>query len=274
MSAAQVWIVDLALSRDQIERCDRVLDAAERARADRFLRPADRARFPRQPRRAAPDPRRRASVSRRLMWSSRSGPAASRSRGRGAGAADFNLSHSGARALIGLARDAAIGVDVEAVRPIPDALRIAAAHFAADEVSTLARAHRNVIAHSFFGLWTRKEAVVKALGSGLSLPLDRFSVSVPPEPPRLMRAAGDASWNLSGPWSLEELDCGPRMSPPWRSDPRTRTSPATVSRTTGPIISAEKAQHRACGGGKARLYTCSPVLADTRGGPSECSAVW
>ncbi|MEE7449444.1 4-phosphopantetheinyl transferase [Methylobacterium radiotolerans] len=208
MSAAQVWIVDLALSRDRIERCDRVLDAAERARAHRFLRPADRARF------------RASHAALRLILADALGVAPAdvefavgpggkpELAGAARGAADFNLSHSGARALIGLARDAAIGVDVEAVRPIPDALRIAAAHFAADEVSTLARAHRNALAHSFFGLWTRKEAVVKALGSGLSLPLDRFSVSVPPEPPRLMRAAGDASWNLNGPWSLEEVDCG------------------------------------------------------------------
>ncbi|MGU3464886.1 4'-phosphopantetheinyl transferase family protein [Methylobacterium sp. C33D] len=208
MSAVQVWIVDLALSPRQIDRCDTVLDAAERARADRFLRAADRDRF------------RASHAALRLVLGDALGLAPAdvelaagaggkpELAGRARGAADFNLSHSGARALIGLARGAAIGVDVEAVRPIADALRIAAAHFAADEVAALARAPRSEVERRFFSLWTRKEAVVKALGSGLTLPLDRFSVSVPPEPPRFLRAAGDAGWNLDGPWSLTEVECG------------------------------------------------------------------
>jgi 4'-phosphopantetheinyl transferase len=208
VSAVQVWIVDLVLSPSQVDRCDAVLDAAERARADRFLRPADRARF------------RASHAALRLVLGDALGLAPAdvefaagaggkpELAGPARGAADFNLSHSGGRALIGLTRGAAIGVDVEAVRPIADALRIAAAHFAADEVTALAGAPRSAVERRFFGLWTRKEAVVKALGSGLSLPLDRFSVSVPPEAPRLVRAAGDASWNLDGPWSLAEVDCG------------------------------------------------------------------
>lgn len=208
MSAVEVWIVDLALTPGQIDRCEAVLDAAERGRADRFLRPVDRARF------------RASHAALRLILGDALGLAPAdvellagaggkpELAGAARGAADFNLSHSGARALIGLARDASIGVDVEAVRPIADALRIAAAHFAADEVSALAGAPRSAVERRFFGLWTRKEAVVKALGSGLSLPLDRFSVSVPPEPPRLLRASGDVSWNLEGPWSLAGIDCG------------------------------------------------------------------
>ncbi|MGH1589064.1 4'-phosphopantetheinyl transferase family protein [Methylobacterium phyllosphaerae] len=123
------------------------------------------------------------------------------------GSVTFNLSHSGARALIGLAHKTSIGVDIEAVRSLPDALRIARAHFAADEVSALADTPGSAAERVFFGLWTRKEAVVKALGSGLSLPLDRFSVSVPPARPRLLRMpAGDPP--LDGPWSLADVACG------------------------------------------------------------------
>ncbi|KIU37442.1 4-phosphopantetheinyl transferase [Methylobacterium radiotolerans] len=208
MSAVEVWIVDLALTPGQIDRCEAVLDAAERGRADRFLRPVDRARF------------RASHAALRLILGDALGLApADVELLAGAGgkpelagaarrAADFNLSHSGARALIGLARDASIGVDVEAVRPIADALRIAAAHFAADEVSALAGAPHGAVERRFFGLWTRKEAVVKALGSGLSLPLDRFSVSVPPRTAAPSPGFRRRVLDLDGPWSLAEIDCG------------------------------------------------------------------
>lgn len=209
MSAARVWIVDLGLSPDRLHRCDAVLDGAERLRADRFLRPADRARF------VASHAALRTVLADALGLAPAeveitAGPGGKPElAGAARGAWQFNLSHSGARAVIGIARDMPIGVDVEAVRPIVDALRIARAHFAADEVSALSRASRSTVERAFFGLWTRKEAVVKALGSGLSLPLDRFSVTVPPEAPRLLRAVGDGSWTLDGPWSLADLECGP-----------------------------------------------------------------
>ena len=76
----------------------------------------------------------------------------------------------------------AIGVDVEASRPLPDALRIARSHFAPDEAASLEALPLDMREAAFFGLWTRKEAVVKALGVGLSQPLASFSVAVPPEP--------------------------------------------------------------------------------------------
>ncbi|MCJ2141374.1 4'-phosphopantetheinyl transferase family protein [Methylobacterium sp. E-066] len=202
MSAADIWIVDLALSPDQLDLCAAVLDAAERDRAARFLRPVDRMRY------------RASHAALRLILGEALGLAPAEIRleagaggkpelaGSARGTLDFNLSHSGGRALIGLARGAAIGVDVEEIRPITDALRIARAHFAPDEAAALAALSPNAIDHAFFGLWTRKEAVVKALGSGLSLPLNRFSVSVPPEPPRLLRMAEGGAWTLAG------IDCG------------------------------------------------------------------
>lgn len=207
MSAAQVWIVDLELSPDRLDRCSTVLDSAECARADRFVRPADRARF------IASHAALRFILGEALDLAPAglrfaTGPAGKPDlAGVARGSVTFNLSHSGARALIGLAHGTPIGVDVEAVRSLPDALRIARAHFAADEVSALADTPGSAAERVFFGLWTRKEAVVKALGSGLSLPLDSFSVSVPPARPRLLRMpAGDPP--LDGPWSLADVACG------------------------------------------------------------------
>ncbi|MCJ2116107.1 4'-phosphopantetheinyl transferase superfamily protein [Methylobacterium sp. J-001] len=194
MSAAEVWVVDLALSLAQLEICGTVLDASERERAVRFLRPADRARY------------QASHAALRLILGEALGLAAGDIRlevsaaGKPAladGILDFNLSHSGGRALVGLARGAAIGVDVEEMRPIPDALRIAGAHFAPDEAAALSALPPHAVSAAFFGLWTRKEAVVKALGTGLSLPLDRFSVSVPPTSARLLRMADGGTFTLA-----------------------------------------------------------------------------
>lgn len=203
VSAADIWIVDLALSPGQLDRCAPVLDTHERHRAARFMRAADRIRFQAS----------HAALRLILGEALGSAPGAIRVEAGGAGkprlagaahgAFDFNLSHSGERAVVGVARGAAIGVDVEAIRPIPDALRIARGHFAADEAAALAFHSHETMEPAFFGLWTRKEAVVKALGAGLSMSLDRFSVSVPPARPRILRM------QQAGDWTLTELDCGP-----------------------------------------------------------------
>ncbi|SDM65863.1 4'-phosphopantetheinyl transferase [Methylobacterium phyllostachyos] len=195
MSAADIWLVDLALPPVQIERCAHVLDASERERAERFLRPVDRARF------IMSHAALRLVLSGALACRPSSIRITADAFGKprladpGEGAIAFNLSHSGARALIGLAEAPSIGVDIEALRPIPDALRIAHGHFAGDETAALADLPLEARASAFFDLWTRKEAVVKALGAGLSLPLDRFSVTVPPAPPRMLR--GGEAWTLA-----------------------------------------------------------------------------
>lgn len=197
MSAADVWIVDLAQSEARLTRCAASLSRQERDRADKFLRPADRARYTAShaalrlilARAVGLDPGVIAFTAGAAGKPDLAGPAR--------GLCTFNLSHSGACAFIGLAYGAEIGVDVEAIRPLPDALRIARTQFSRDEAEALAALPRERIEAAFFGLWTRKEAVVKALGAGLSLPLDRFSVTVPPTAPRLLRIDDPGGWTLA-----------------------------------------------------------------------------
>jgi len=60
----------------------------------------------------------------------------------------------------------------------------------------------------FFSCWTRKEAYVKAIGTGLDLPLDRFRVSLDPrQPPALLRIDDDdpSSWSLHSTSSVRGL---------------------------------------------------------------------
>lgn len=111
----------------------------------------------------------------------------------------FNLSHSKGLAALGIARFP-IGVDLEALRPVEDDL--AATVFSPLEMEELATLPPSLRQAGFFRGWTRKEAFVKALGSGLLAPLDRFSVTLSPEAPARLRdidwAPGEAeAWQIA-----------------------------------------------------------------------------
>ena len=106
----------------------------------------------------------------------------------GADALHFNMSHSGELALYAITRGRAIGVDVEHVREDLASEQIAERFFSPNEVAMLRALPVNMRTQGFFNCWTRKEAYIKARGEGLSLPLDRFDVSLTPgEPAALLR---------------------------------------------------------------------------------------
>jgi 4'-phosphopantetheinyl transferase len=80
----------------------------------------------------------------------------------------FNLAHSGAWAVLAIARGARVGVDIEQERPLVDADRLARRILTARELrSYRARAERGREA-GLLAAWVRKEAVLKALGTGVS----------------------------------------------------------------------------------------------------------
>jgi 4'-phosphopantetheinyl transferase len=81
----------------------------------------------------------------------------------------FNLSHSADLALIAIAADADIGVDLEYIRAQPDYAEIARYFFSADEVDRLNRLPSHLHAQAFLSCWTKKEAYVKACGEGLAM---------------------------------------------------------------------------------------------------------
>ena len=87
----------------------------------------------------------------------------------------FSLSHSQDRALLAVSEGLEIGADLEGVRCV-DHLGLARRYFHPNEVAAIERDADSRAA--FFQIWTLKEAVVKALGTGLSLPLDEFEVSI------------------------------------------------------------------------------------------------
>jgi 4'-phosphopantetheinyl transferase len=109
----------------------------------------------------------------------------------------FSLSHSHGVALCTIAWDRAVGCDLEwrdqelASRETADRL------FSGQERDALHRLPAGQWIEGFYNCWTRKEAFVKALGRGLSHPLDSFDVSVAPgEPAALLAPAG--AWSMDG----------------------------------------------------------------------------
>jgi len=89
----------------------------------------------------------------------------------------FNLSHCEGVGVLAIGIDDELGIDVEQIRPMPDASAIAEQVFAAGEILALRGVADGARAEAFFRYWTRKEAVVKSLGRGLSHRLDGFTLS-------------------------------------------------------------------------------------------------
>jgi 4'-phosphopantetheinyl transferase len=88
----------------------------------------------------------------------------------------FNLSHTVGMIVVALAGDGQrVGIDVEKCGPSVDALEIASSHFSPQESAYLDALPPAARADAFRQLWTRKEALHKADGRGLSLPLDTFN---------------------------------------------------------------------------------------------------
>lgn len=93
----------------------------------------------------------------------------------------FNLSHSEGIALIAVApckHSADIGVDIEMVRDIADWQSLARENFSDTEFRDLASCREEDRAIAFLRCWTRKEACVKALGTGLTLATKGFTIGI------------------------------------------------------------------------------------------------
>lgn len=117
---------------------------------------------------------------------------------------EFNVTHSGGVAVFAITRDARIGVDIESVVAFPEMRTIATSHFSAAELRVVSAESPERLPGAFFRCWTRKEAYLKAIGTGLMTPLDAFDVRVSDdEAPALTRVAGDP--DAPRRWSLVHL---------------------------------------------------------------------
>jgi len=204
-----VWRATLARPPAELARLSPLLDDEERSRAGRFRFPVHRDRF------VAGRGVQRQILARYLG----ADPAALRwrlaSHGKpgldgfeAAGDLRFNVSNAEDGLLVAVARGRELGVDLERLRPMPDGRDIARRFFSAPENEVFDAIPAEGRDLAFFTCWTRKEAFIKAVGEGLSMPLDRFDVTLAPgEPARLLRTRGDPA--EANRWTLRELDAGP-----------------------------------------------------------------
>jgi 4'-phosphopantetheinyl transferase len=123
----------------------------------------------------------------------------------------FNVSHSGDMACVGVTSERRIGVDIEAIRYDVEIKAIAERFFSVSEQRDLAGLPAEDQHRGFFNCWARKEAYVKALGSGLSRPLSEFDVSLRPgEPAGLLATRPDP--NEAKGWTMLEPELGEKYA--------------------------------------------------------------
>jgi 4'-phosphopantetheinyl transferase len=190
-----------------------LLDAGERGRCARFHRDEDRARYL------------AAHALARLVLAAHLGvPAAALAfhavcrqcgasdhgkprLGSAGGGLEFSLSHSGARVVLAVARDAAVGVDVERLNARRDFAALMPAVLSAAEQRVVAALPAPEHVGAVLRYWTRKEALLKATGDGLRVAPAALTVTPPDAPPELV------AWETTPPLDpaahLFDLSPGP-----------------------------------------------------------------
>jgi 4'-phosphopantetheinyl transferase len=114
----------------------------------------------------------------------------------------FNLSHSGDIAVVAVATEREVGVDVEKVEEDRDVEKLAKRMFLTAEQAAVAEAEDPQLAYHLH--WVAKEAFAKATGKGLQS-MRSFEVSLDgPEGPRLVHVANNQQ--EAKRWSLSLLD--------------------------------------------------------------------
>lgn len=177
---ARVWMMNL--DRAPAAGAE-LLSASERARAERFAFERDRRRYI------------TAHVALRQVLAEEAGLAPSEEftigvQGKpclqGKHRVAFNLSHSAQWAAIAIAPGGEVGIDIEVPRTMDDLDDLARSHFTPSEQAELMEASEpSARVLPFFRGWTRKEACLKAIGSGLSIEPVSFTAGLAPTSSRV-----------------------------------------------------------------------------------------
>ncbi len=206
-----LWVIQLEASEDNFERSLAWLSPEESARAERF-------RFPRH---------RRAFVLGRaalrgllasylgldataveFVYGPQGKPSLAPARENDPHSLRFNASNSGNLAAFAFTIGCEIGVDIEQYRALHEFQSIAHRFFSPDEAAELLELPEADKPEAFFHCWTRKEAYIKAMGGGLSIPLDSFRVTLRPGAPARMVSL-EGSEDAARGWTLHDFDPAP-----------------------------------------------------------------
>jgi 4'-phosphopantetheinyl transferase len=221
-----IWSVPLDVEAADLQRFRALLDADEQSRADRFAFDRDTSRFiaahgwlrrlladwtgsPATSFRFEPEP---GTTKPRLV-------APPPLRG-----LRFNLTHSADRALVAIGESAApIGIDLERADPTTDVDQVALRFFSPAERERLAAFPPGPPRLDvFYRCWTRKEAVLKGVGTGLQTALEDFDVDLTTSHPFPVHGRREAGRLVRG-WTIEPLSLDPGWAGALAIRPSART---------------------------------------------------
>jgi 4'-phosphopantetheinyl transferase len=202
-----LWLVSLREPNSTVEAAAQVLSAGEMQRADQFRFLLHRNRFVLAH-----------AALRHILCIYSACPASSidfivsphgkpslvnRNKGE-TGEIEFNMSHSEDLAVVAVSFGSILGVDVEQVREMPDWRQMARQSFSDAEIAAIERMPPHEASVMFLRFWTRKEALLKAMGTGLqddlssfctaAHDLDQGSVVRPPELPEVFELFGKGGY--------------------------------------------------------------------------------
>lgn len=190
-----LWRVRLDIASPLLQHLYPLLNGAEQDRAERFRFERDRRRF------IGARAHLRQILSRYLtrnaqdicfVYSPHGKPALSFEQNEGD--LRFNLSHSKDWAIYAIAQHREIGVDIEAVRSELDWQNLVERVFSEAEKAFIRQAPQSTRHQLFFQGWTRKEAVLKAMGCGLSCS---------PECIEVASATVPSTYSVQEPWGVK-----------------------------------------------------------------------
>jgi 4'-phosphopantetheinyl transferase len=187
-SEVDVWCVELDFAPHGLES---LLSRDELERADRFRSDRDRRRF------VVAHGTLRAILGSRMSVDPGAIEFSAAADGKPklrTGGLQFNLAHSGELAVVAVTEDRAVGIDVEVMRTVRDRDRLAARLFTEQESSVYSAKTEPQRDRAFLEIWTRKEAVLKAIGVGIGEHLG--AISVP---------SGETRVEFRGQWAIRDL---------------------------------------------------------------------
>lgn len=181
VGGVHLWHFSLDVPADLIPHYEMLLDEPERIRARRLIRTQHQERF------IVGRARLRTLLGRYLSQPADAVTFAYSEQGKPSlvhpplgGPFAFNLSHSGGSAVCAIGAFDTVGVDIEAIKESRDLLPIARRFFSEAERQQLMALPVEDQCRAFYQCWASKEALLKAWGTGLVTPLDKFTVLVAP----------------------------------------------------------------------------------------------